>query len=351
MSVASFLPLSLTAMSARTAVGDDIEETCASVRAGIVRLREHPTYRSIAPDGPGEPLVTGRVDGVDPGCKGRERLLGLLVPVLEDVMRRGDVSPFDCARVALLVSLPVPEPVVDTWHIEETFVEEIQKRLALRFGQTHFTRSGHGGAIELFLEAQALLAIGAVDACIVAGVDSYLSLDRLEPLDAAYRLKSRRNVDAFVPGEAASALLFENAERMTHRNARVLARIMSVGVGDEPNTMAGDLSSSGTGLTGAMRAALGNESIGLVLSDFNGESYRGSELGIAGARVGKKLANAERWVFPVLSMGDIGAASGALLVGLAAEAFRRGHAPEGDALVSASGDGSRRAAARVRRPL
>ncbi len=350
MSASGFVPLALTAMSARTAVGDDIEETCASIRAGIVRLREHDSYRSLSTDGPGELLVTGRVDGLDPALKGAARLIELLVPVIEDVLRRGDLSPFDCARVGLLLALPAPDSVVDTWHLEETFVDLLLGRLSLGFGQTRVSQHGSCGALELCTEANALLAGGLVDACIVAGVDSYLSPDRIGPLDEAYRLKSRRNVDGFVPGEGAVALLFESASRITRREARVLGRIMAVGVGDEPNVMGGDRPSSGRGLCGALRAALADEPIRYGLCDMNGESYRGFEWGIVRARLGEQLAHVEQWVFPALSMGEIGAAAGPLMIAMAVEAFRREYAPAGDVVVGASSDGPRRAAVRMRRP-
>lgn len=350
MSASGFLPLALTASSAWTAVGDDIEETCASIRAGIVRLREHDSYRSLSADGPGELLVTGKVDRLNPALVGTERLLDLLVPVMEDILRRADLSPFDCARVGLLIALPESDPVVDAWHLEDGFVDLLLRRLSLGFGQTRILQHGSCGALELCTEANTLLAGGLVDACIIAGVDSYLSPDRLGPLDEAYRLKSSRNVDAFVPGEGAAALLFESALRISRREAWVLGRIMAVGVGDEPNTMGGDRPSSGRGFCGALRAAFGEEPIRHVLCDLNGESYRGFELGITRARLGEQLANVERWVFPALCIGDTGAATGPLMMAMAAEAFRRAYALAGDIVIGASSDGPRRAAVRMRRP-
>lgn len=350
MSAAGFLPLVLTAASARTSVGDDVEETCASIRARIVRLREHPFYRSIAADGPGEPLVTGRVDGVDPAAVGAERLITLLLPVLEDVLRRGDVSPFELSRTALLLSLPAPDEAVEGWKLDEGFFDVLGRRAAVSFGHTGLSRSGHSGVLELCAEASALLMSGAVDACVVAGVDSYLSADRMALLDGRYRLKSKRNVDGFFPGEAAAALLFESEARLHKRGAAVLARIAAVGVADEPETCAGERPSSGRGLCGALRAALGAEKASWVLCDLNGESYRGFEWGIASARLGESFSPSNKLVFPAISTGDIGAAAGALLVGMVSEAFRRGYAPSGEAIVWTSSDGPRRAAVRVQRP-
>lgn len=350
MSAAGFLPLSLTAASARTSVGDDIEETCASLRARIVRLREHSFYRSLTKEGAGEPLVTGRVDAVAPQAKGAERLFPLLLPVLEDVLRRGDVSPFELSRVALLVSLPARDEAVEGWELDETFLDVLSRRASMLFGQTRICRSGHSGALELCAEASELLMSGVVDVCIVAGVDSYLSPDRMALLDGQYRLKSRRNVDGYFPGEAAAALLFESEARVHERGAAVLSRLVAVGIADEPNVCGGDRPSSGRGLCGALRAALGAEKASWVLCDLNGESYRGFEWGVASARLGDSFSSSTKLVFPAISTGDIGAASGALLVGMAAEAFRRGRAPAGEAIVWTSSDGPRRAAARLRRP-
>lgn len=350
MSASGFLPLCLTATSARTAVGDDSEETSASIRARIIRLQEHPVYRSICPNGLGEPLATARVDSVDPAAVGAERLLTLLLPVLEDVMRRGDVSPFALQRTALLVALPGPDAAVETWKLEESFLDTISHRLALNFPVTRLSQSGHSGVLELCAEASSLLTSGVVDTCVVAGVDSYLSADRMALLDGQYRLKSQRNVDGFFPGEAAAALLFESEAHLEKRGASAIAKLVAVGVADEPETCAGERPSSGRGLSGALRAALGPEKAAFLLGDLNGESYRSFEWGIVSARLGEAIAPSAKVMFPVLSTGDVGAASGALLVGLVAQAFRRGWAPLDEAIVWTSSDGPRRAAARLRRP-
>ena len=170
----------------------------------------------------------------------------------------------------------------------------------------------------------------------------------MEILDHAYRLKSARNVDGFCPGEAAVALLFEDAR--PRRGVTRAAAISAIGLGTEPEPLRSDKVSTGTGLVQALRAALpvdrGPE---FLLCDLNGESYRAFEWGVAQARLGARLEGLRRVVMPARSVGDVGAATGALLIATAAEAFARGWAPGEDALLFTGSDGPLRAAARVSR--
>ena len=53
---------------------------------------------------------------------------------------------------------------------------------------------------------------------------------------------------------------------------------------------------------------------------------------------------------PVMSHGDIGAATGGVLAACILAAFSRGYAPASEAVIWAAADGATRAAARITRP-
>jgi 3-oxoacyl-[acyl-carrier-protein] synthase-1 len=337
-------------MSAVTAVGAAVEQTCASVRAGICRFGDHAYYRTLAKNPEWEdeePLVVAAVPGIDPLLDGPARLHALLVPALADLVERAGLRRRDIGECALLVALPAPDAAVAGWGLADTFLADLRRRTGLAFKVERARQSGHSAMIELLDDAAALLAEGAATSCILAGVDSYLSEDRIALLDGAYRLKSARNVDGFIPGEAATALLLESPLGPGARERGLRATIEAVGLGVEPATILGDRQSSGVGLTAALRAAAA-AGCGSVHCDLNGESYRAFEWSVARARLGKLLAGAEV-VHPARNLGDVGAATGGLLAALAARGFERAYAPPGDAVIWASSQGELRAAARIAR--
>ena len=149
-------------------------------------------------------------------------------------------------------------------------------------------------------------------------------------------MKSERGVDGFVPGEAASVVLLESERRARARSATILARVEGLGRGREPNTRATERASTGAGLCAALEAALRplGPAQGLwVLCDLNGESDRAFEWGLAQARLGPLLAGSRAVDHPAHSLGDVGAASGGVLLACAATGFARGYAPAEHALL------------------
>jgi 3-oxoacyl-[acyl-carrier-protein] synthase I len=349
---APFRPLAISAAAARTAVGGGAAQTAASIRAGLSRFGAHPTYEALGNDPEWEerePLNVAAAPGIDPALPSAERLHALLIPVLTDLVETASLQRRDFAQCALLLALPAPDEAVASWRLAETFLAEVSRRTGLVFKATRQSLSGHAAGVELLAEASALLASGEVQSCIVAGVDSYLSADRLAVLDGAYRLKSPRNVDGFCPGEAAAAVLLEGPR--SRRAGAVKATIAAIGLGLEPEPLRSEKVSTCAGLVQALRGALPPEgSPDFLLCDLNGESYRAFEWGVAQARLGARLEGLGRAVMPARSVGDVGAATGTLLLTTAVEAFARGWAPGGEALIFTASEGSLRAAARVSGP-
>lgn len=349
---APFRPLALTAAAARTAVGGTVEQTAAALRAGVARFGAHPSYLALSRDPvweDREPLNVVAAPGIDPALRGAERLHALVIPVLTDLAASAELKRRDFAECALLLALPAPDEAVASWRLAETFALELCRRTGLAFKTSRQSLSGHGAVFELLGEASSLLASGEVQSCLVVGVDSYLSADRMAVLDEAYRLKSPRNVDGFCPGEAAAALLVEGPR--SRRGAAAKATIAALGLGIEPEPMRSDKVSTGAGLVQALRGALpAVNGPDFLLCDLNGESYRAFEWGVAQARLGARLAGLQRTVMPARSVGDVGAATGALLVATAVEAFERGWAPGEEALMFTASEGALRAAARISSP-
>lgn len=356
--VESFAPVAVTGVGAATSVGATALQTCTSIRAGIVRFQEVRAYRPTTRD-PGWddelPLVAAPVRGLDPFVPGPERLIALATSALTDLLagvslRRGDVG-----EGALFAALPAADAAVERWGTGEDILGALAARTRLPpFRHTRLSQSGHTSVLELVGEASAALARGEARFAVLLAVDSRLALDRLEVLDASRRIRSDRNVDGFIPGEAAVALALEPARRARERLGEPRALVEAVGFGTEPRTILGDRQSSGEGLSRALRSSWGRTAPPprpeWVLCDLNGESYRAFEWGIVQTRLSDELSGVKRLTHPASCLGDVGAASGAVLLALAAAGFQHGWSPAARATLWTSSDRGLRAAATLAAP-
>lgn len=344
------MKLAVTALAARTACGDTAAETAASIRAGLLTLAEDPRYLTLPAEADGEraPARTARVPDLDPDLDGPDRLRALLEPLLVELLAAEHLRR-DARRVALLLSLPARDAVTDGWWLD-AFGPDLPSRLGLPLASVTARREGSSGMLSLLAEAASLCERGAAAACVIAGVDALTGAPRLALLDEAERLRSPRNLDGHFPGEGASALVVEPPRRVESRGDRPLLAVLGVGQGSEPETVRGAKPSTGRGLADALRGALGEGAVRWGICDFNGESYRGYEWGLVQARLGDRVGAFDRLSYPARSTGDLGAATGGVLLGLAAAGFERGWARTESALVWAGSDGAERAAVRVGNP-
>jgi 3-oxoacyl-[acyl-carrier-protein] synthase I len=351
-------PMVVTGFELLTAVGTDATQTCASVRAGLVRLSQLPTFAPTTRDpgwDPEEPLLAACVPDLSLELPLRARLLALAMRVLRRLPARVGLTRGRLSETALLVALPFDDAAVQAEGVSSLFLSELLAASGLPApGVVRVLAGGHTAAFELLAEAERLLAEERVASVIVLAVDSYLTPPRLAALDEARRVRSERNVDGFIPGEAAAAVFLEPQTVVRRRGGRELAVVRSPGLASEASVVTSDVQSTGRGLGEAIGRALEAAPPGpcpWVLCDLNGESYRAYEWGMAMARLPERLGSVGRLQHPADCLGDIGAASGAMLLGLAARAFSRGYAPAGEALLWTASDGPTRAAVRVEDPI
>lgn len=346
--------LVVTGLAARTPVGLNAEQTCASIRAGIARFAEHAYYDTIAPDrewDEPEPLLCAPVPDVDPFLDRQERLEALIRPLLGRMLGAMKLRRADLPRLGVLLALPENDEPLADWNLRQEFLPHLLRTAGLgTVGVLAANQEGHTGVFSLLRTAGKLLAGGQVDHCLVGGVDSYLLEDRLEWRDEAWRLRSRRAVDGFIPGEACVMLRVEALERAGKRGAPIAAVLGPLGEGKEEDAYHGERSSSGRGLIAALEGALGGRHEAMppwVICDLNGESYRHAEWAMLQTRMPAALSRVARTLRPAESTGDVGAASGALAIACACQAFARGWAPASEAMLWTAADDGRRAALRI----
>jgi 3-oxoacyl-[acyl-carrier-protein] synthase-1 len=204
-----------------------------------------------------------------------------------------------------------------------------------------------GRAAGLFALEQALefLARGAGNFVLVGGVDTYLDDDVLLALDAEDRLQGEGVSDGFIPGEGAGFLL------LGATGASAQARIAAIGLGSESGHRYSDQPYRGDGLAQAVREVFRRDAsahapVRSVYAGYNGENFWAKEWGVAYLRNRERFAEAFRFEHPADCFGDLGAALGPVLIGLAATGIAKGYraAP---CLVWCSSDREARGAALV----
>jgi 3-oxoacyl-[acyl-carrier-protein] synthase-1 len=321
----------IVAAAARTAVGASAEQSAAAFRARLSRftLRRHR----------GDEVAVATASGVPAALAGPARVAWLLGDVVGALAAQMDALGVDPRHTALYAAVPQ----VAGWAIAAMVAEA---NAARPFAEAHALAGGHAIGLAAVAEAAALLAAGRARWAVVAAADSYIDAARLDALDG--RLKRPGSADGFVPGEAAAALLL--ARDGGGRGARVSA----IGLGEEPAPVSADRHSTGRGLGAALRGALGSPGAGAeparwVLSDLNGESYRSFEWALVRARMAERFDAQLCLHHPADCGGDVGAATGPLLLATAATRLRRGLAPAPEAIAWCGSDDGPRAAARIER--
>jgi 3-oxoacyl-[acyl-carrier-protein] synthase-1 len=337
-------PIVLTGIGALTAVGAGIRQTAASVRADLAGFTQDEAY---FPDPPEvlveepQPLRCARALDVESGDEAAvtlaERVLALAIGAVRDLVQEAHMARRELEEAAIVLCLPAARKNAAPLD-GARLAAELARRLSLRPRQTSIAIADGGvSTMRAITWARACIAAGDAPRVLVVAADSFLPIEVLDALDGAERLRSERNVDGLIPGEAGAALLLETEGTARVRRVAPIAAVDAVGWGREPNPIGAAANPTGAGLCQAIRQVAA-ESPGApftwALSDMNGESQCSYEWGLARSRLGALIVEPELW-HPADTMGDVGAAAGAILCSLAAVAFMRGYAPERPDLTSA----------------
>lgn len=340
--------LDIVEVGAVTAAGDDIESSAAALRAGLAQLRLIESHELSGEDPEWDPpdvLRGSVVPGLSRGAAGIGRMEELARKALASLVARTKMTRAELSSAPLWLALPSPADVPASWDIE-SFGPRFTAATGIAPTIVAWICAGHVATALAVQRAFSRLAPNKITRGIILAVDSHFDHERIRLLDARRQLKSQRARDGFIPGEAAVALLLCTADdpiraRLANETSAV---VTSVGTGMEPHPRESELAATGKGLEQALATVLAvDPDPRWVLSDMNGESQRAAEWGALLTRV-PAIAAVQALEHPAQSIGDIGAASGALLLALAREAFAKGVAPASSALVlTASHDGARAA--------
>jgi 3-oxoacyl-[acyl-carrier-protein] synthase-1 len=183
-----------------------------------------------------------------------------------------------------------------------------------------------------------------VSSWIIAGVDTYLTSQTLGAFSERNRLKTERNSNGFIPGEAAAAVLLKREPCQSGLS------LVGLGFGRESATVESDLPLRSDGLSQAINEAFQSyggsfKDVDYRIADVNGEEYGFKEGALALARTMRIRKSRFDTLHPADCVGEIGAASVPLMLGFVQDAHLKGYAPGSGVLLHTSNDNSERGAA------
>lgn len=342
----------ITGLGANTAVGRGAWASAAAVRAGVSGFTQHPYMIDTA----GEPMRAAIAPWIDIGLQGVDRFEALLIPAIEEALAVLEGAPASVSRWAFALALPSLRP-----GLPQRLGAELQSRVTRRFnavfGGAATFEAGHAAGLLGLQAACAKLRQGALDACVVAGVESWLepeTLEWLEQNDQLHGAGPLNNAWGFIPGEAGAALLVMREIVARELQLPLLAGVLGVGVAHEPKRIKTETVCIGEGLTAAFRDALTAMPAGAKVSDIycdmNGEPYRADEFGFTALRTKEYFESAGDFMAPADCWGDVSAAGGLLHAMLACAAAHKGYARGSLAFAWASAEMGERAAALLATP-
>lgn len=342
-------PLYIVGGGAVTPAGLNRRQTLAAIRAGLSAYEE---YLLAEPMGASQ-IVSRIPTHWSLRSTEWEWLVNMAARAITDAL--GSTAANSRATVLVLV---LPERFRDHAAFEEIdpsgFLNAVIRACGSPFHEA--SRAIDGGAaasIGVLDQLSETLARPDVERILLGGVDSLVNDKDIARLGAAGRLKGSDNAQGLVPGEAAAFVCLQS--RPDRQRPSVTA-INGAGFAQEADGVLTERYSQGKALLDALRGALNGPDNGprepdivFVVSNGNGERYSGWEANIARSRFYRTRREILPIAYPAMTVGDVGAAGGALALLVAADSFAVGYAPGPVAMCEIASEAGLRAAALVSR--
>ncbi len=309
-----------------TPVGLNAAQTCAAIRAGISGFEE--SLRS-------QPFGAIQIAARIPAKRNLRKteadwLLNLACRAIEEAL---DGVDLETKNIALLIAIPESfRELSSASEINDSaIIEKIQAKLGKRFhGVSSVLKNGAASVLKGLEAGRKYLLEGTVRMVLLGGVDSYINEDDFERLQSAGRLKAEDNSQGMIPGEGASFVVLSTDPNRHKPNFFALVR--GIGLGEEKNAAVSKLYSVGVGMFDALSVALSDgklseAELSFIVSNSNGERYHAWEAMIIRPRFYRTRRSFLPILHPAMSVGDLGAASAALTLLVAANSISKGYAP------------------------
>jgi 3-oxoacyl-[acyl-carrier-protein] synthase-1 len=276
----------------------------------------------------GEPITLAMMELTAKHTPVEERMMVLVRGAAEDALlswseiaARAGIPGY---RLPVILCVPPMRPGFSK-EAQIRLSRRIAKSLPVRFDASNCTllNTGHESGLSALQYAHGLMGKDHLPACLVGGVDSYVDIDTLHWLEKQERLKGDEQAGGLIPGEGAGFLLICRKEFAVRHRLDFYAELVSLARGYEPAPWYVGKPTTGQGLTRTLQEVfksprLKTKRAEVTYCDMNGESWRAEEWSFAYLRTAGHHGEPLDLRHPADCWGDIGAASGILLVALAA---------------------------------
>jgi len=324
------MPAVITASNVLCAGGRGTEQLWATVRARIACIKSSHIFDRYF-----DPIKMGLVpedalgklpDEFDSQglSSGTRRMLQLAGPTLAAVAQ-------DLAPGPLSVYLGLPPPDAADSPSMDNFLECLAKTssVPIDLATSRIFRMGRAAALMALEAALVRIAQNPAETVVVGGVDTFLDLRRLAILDSEARILGPRTMDGFIPGEGAAFFVLKDASTPQAIPPGIRVKVLGAASVLDEGHLYGTAPSLGQGLANAMvklRATLpgGVAPVASTFAGFNGENFDAKLWGVARLRHDDFFLPEMVFQHPADSIGDTGAAAGAILTVLGAHSMACG---------------------------
>jgi 3-oxoacyl-[acyl-carrier-protein] synthase I len=320
-----------------TSVGLDAPASCAAIRAKLTNPSETSSI-----DANGEWIMAHQVP-IDPPSHGLGKLRKMAAMAICEAL--DGLPRSEWGQLPLILCVAEQDRPGRMEGLEDTLFESIQSELGVRFASTSAIVPYGGVSVAVALtQAFALVHDSKIPRVLVAAADSLLSWPTLSFYERQDRLLTSANPNGFMPGEAAGALLLEAPGE---RAGELLCT--GVGFGREPAPINSEQPLRAEGLSQAYKAALAEagrqlHEIDFRITDSAGEQYYFKEAALVLSRLLRvRKPEFDLW-HPAECTGEIGAASGLLMLAVAKAACEKRYTKGPSILAHMSDDAGQRAA-------
>jgi 3-oxoacyl-[acyl-carrier-protein] synthase-1 len=320
-----------------TAVGLSAPACCAAFRAKLT----NPTQTRFQ-GASGEWLMAHEVP-LSPPLRGIPRLASMAAMAIDEAL--ADLPRDQWGRLPVILCVAEAERPGRLAGLDDELFLQVQEALGVVFSpRSAIVAQGRVGVAVALAHARALMADAGVRRVLVAATDSLLSWPTLSHYAQQRRLLTDDNVDGFMPGEAAGALLLGPPQG---RAGELLCS--GIGFGLEAAGIESEAPLRAEGLAQAIQAALADAGCQMHHMDFRitdntGEQYYFKEASLALSRTLRvRKPEFDLW-HPGECTGEIGAASGAAIVAAALAACDKQYACGPNILAHLANDAGQRAA-------
>ncbi|PRQ03420.1 3-oxoacyl-(acyl carrier protein) synthase [Enhygromyxa salina] len=297
--------IDVLALGMATPLGLSSRATLAALRAGFAAHEEIDEVEDLS----GESVTACRLEQPDPGSGRIERACFFASHALTELL---SWQPWTSPPAVFLAT---PEPT----QAQDFEAATLWTSLCRSFGHTSLASTttmlpfGRAGLFHALAQARAQLCAGTIDLALVGGADSLVTTEDVQRLARANALLGKTNQDGLIPGEGAAFFL------LARRGARAaVAAIEALALDREPEPRNTGAPPRAVGLTRAFAQVRVNQAArpDVVVTALPPQRWWGREFSHAYLRNAALMPEPLVTVAPSVALGDLGAAAGAVALGV-----------------------------------